>query len=218
MNPMTRILLTVFVVITAVIGAGVYFSSQDGGTAGAGGTQGDGEAQVVRENSHRLSSPPDSDVTFVEFLDFECEGCGAAFPAVEQLRAQYGQQVTFVARYFPMPGHFNGERAARAVEAAAQQGQFEPMYKKMFETQSQWGEQQVPADEVFRGYATELGQGRHRRRHRPRRAGHAYLLRQREAVRYQNLRRPGRCDTKRSRPAKVDSAWQDPTPVRHIRP
>ena len=68
---MTRILLTVFVVITAVIGAGVYFSSQDGGTAGAGGTQGDGEAQVVRENSHRLSSPPDSDVTFVEFLDFE---------------------------------------------------------------------------------------------------------------------------------------------------
>ena len=157
MNPMTRILLTVFVVITAVIGAGVYFSSQDGGTAGAGGTQGDGEAQVVRENSHRLSSPPDSDVTFVEFLDFECEGCAAAFPAVEQLRAQYGQQVTFVARYFPMPGHFNGERAARAVEAAAQQGQFEPMYKKMFETQSQWGEQQVPADEVFRGYATELG-------------------------------------------------------------
>ena len=30
--------------------------------------------------------------------------------------------MTFVARYFPMPGHFNAERAARAVEAAAQQG------------------------------------------------------------------------------------------------
>ncbi|MCH9736755.1 MAG: DsbA family protein [Actinomycetia bacterium] len=162
MNPMTRILLTAFVVITVAIGAGVYFSSRDGGTAGSGGTrsggtQADGEAQVVRENSHRLSSAPDSDVTFVEFLDFECEGCRAAFPAVEQLRAQYGQQVTFVARYFPMPGHFNGERAARAVEAAAQQGQFEPMYKKMFETQGQWGEKQVPADEVFRGFATELG-------------------------------------------------------------
>ena len=56
-----------------------------------------------------------------------------------------------------MPGHFNGERAARAVEAAAQQGQFEAMYKKMFETQDQWGEKQVPADDVFRGFATELG-------------------------------------------------------------
>lgn len=157
MNPMTRILLTVFIVITAAIGAGVYFSSRDGGAAGSGGTQAGGEAQVVREDSHRLSSAPDSDVTFVEFLDFECEGCRAAFPAVEQLRAEYGQQVTFVARYFPMPGHFNGERAARAVEAAAQQGQFEPMYKKMFETQDQWGEKQVPADDVFRGFATELG-------------------------------------------------------------
>jgi protein-disulfide isomerase len=154
---MTRILLTFFVVVTLAIGAGVYFSSRDGGTAGSGGTQAEGEAQVVRENSHRLSSATDSNVTFVEFLDFECEGCRAAFPAVEQLRAQYGQQVTFVARYFPMPGHFNGERAARAVEAAAQQGQFEPMYQKMFETQDQWGEKQVPADDVFRGYATELG-------------------------------------------------------------
>ena len=65
--------------------------------------------------------------------------------------------VTFVARYFPLPGHFNAQRAARAVEAAAQQGQYEPMYKKMFETQAQWGEQRVPADEVFRGFARELG-------------------------------------------------------------
>lgn len=155
MNPMTRILLTAFLAITVAIGAGVYFSTRDGGSAPT--SQAEGGRQVVRENSHRLSSAPDSDVTFVEFLDFECEGCRAAFPAVEQLRTQYGQQVNFVARYFPMPGHFNGERAARAVEAAAQQGQFEAMYKKMFETQDQWGEKQVPADDVFRGFATELG-------------------------------------------------------------
>ena len=155
MNPMTRILLTAFLAITVAIGAGVYFSTRDGGSAPT--SQAEGGPQVVRENSHRLSSAPDSDVTFVEFLDFECEGCRAAFPAVEQLRTQYGQQVNFVARYFPMPGHFNGERAARAVEAAAQQGQFEAMYKKMFETQDQWGEKHVPADDVFRGFATELG-------------------------------------------------------------
>lgn len=155
MNPMTRILLTAFIVITAVMGVGLYVSARDGESAAT--SQSEGGPQVVRENSHRLNSAPDSDVTFVEFLDFECEGCRAAFPAVEQLRSQYGRQVNFVARYFPMPGHFNGERAARAVEAAAQQGQFEPMYKKMFETQDQWGERQVPADDVFRIFATELG-------------------------------------------------------------
>lgn len=72
MNPMTRTLLTAFVAITVAIGAGVYFSSRDGGTEGSSGTrsgeaQGDGEAQVVRENSHRLSSAPDSDVTLSNF-------------------------------------------------------------------------------------------------------------------------------------------------------
>jgi len=48
------------------------------------------------------------------------------------------------------------ERAARAVEAAAQQDQFEPMFQKMFSTQLEWGEQQVPADDTFRGFAADL--------------------------------------------------------------
>ncbi|WP_068044740.1 DsbA family protein [Nocardia speluncae] len=49
-------------------------------------------------------------------------------------------RVTFVVRYFPIPSHFNSERAARAVEAAAQQGRFEQMYQRMFEIQAGWGE------------------------------------------------------------------------------
>ncbi len=116
-----------------------------------------GPAQVVRENSHRLNDVPDAKVTFVEFLDFECEGCRAAYPVVEQLRGEYGDRVEFVLRYFPLSGHFNAERAARAVEAAAQQGQLEAMYHKMYVTQPEWGEQRTPADDVFRGFATELG-------------------------------------------------------------
>ena len=112
---------------------------------------------MVRENSHRLSQAPDGKVTLVEFLDFECEACGAAFPLIEELRSTFGDRVTFVARYFPLDGHFNSKRAARAVEAAAKQGQFEAMYKKMFETQTQWSEQQVPKDDLFRQYAQELG-------------------------------------------------------------
>ena len=115
------------------------------------------DAEVVRDSSHRLGEvAADGKVTFVEFLDFECEGCRAAFPAIEQLREEYAGRVTFVARYFPLSGHFNGERAARAVEAAAQQDKFEEMYKLMFTTQDQWGEQQVAADDTFRGFAEQL--------------------------------------------------------------
>jgi protein-disulfide isomerase len=132
-------------------------------TVGNGGdiaseTAGDtSPAAVVRPNSHRLSTAADTTVTFVEFLDFECESCRAAYPSVEALREEYGDRVTFVVRYFPVPGHVNGERAAIAVEAAAAQGSFEAMYRRMFETQSEWGEQQVPQDGVFRGFAEDLG-------------------------------------------------------------
>ncbi|WP_285779250.1 thioredoxin domain-containing protein [Microtetraspora sp. NBRC 13810] len=116
-----------------------------------------GESRFVRADSHKLSVAADGKVTLVEFLDFECEACRAAFPIVEDLREQYAGKVTFVARYFPLPGHFNAERAARAVEAAAGQDKFDAMYQRMYQTQSQWGEKQVPADEVFRGFAKDLG-------------------------------------------------------------
>ena len=116
----------------------------------------EGESRLVRGDSHVLGETSDAGVTFVEFLDFECEGCRAAYPIVEQLREEYDGRVTFVARYFPMPDHFNGMSAARAVEAAAQQGKFEEMYHLMYETQGEWGEQRTPADDVFRGFAERL--------------------------------------------------------------
>ncbi|MBU6534444.1 DsbA family protein [Streptomyces sp. NPDC048405] len=115
------------------------------------------QAMPVRDNSHRLTQPAKSELTVVEFLDFECEACGAAYPMVEKLREEYGDRVTFIARYFPMPGHRNGELAARTAEAAAQQGKFEQMYTKLFTTQKQWGESQEWKQDVFRGYAKELG-------------------------------------------------------------
>lgn len=115
-----------------------------------------GSAQLVRADSHRVTTAADGKVTFVEFVDFECESCKAASGAIDELRKQYDGRVTFVVKYFPNPGHFNAERAARAVESAAQQGQFEAMFQKMFATQLEWGEKKVPADDTFRGFAVDL--------------------------------------------------------------
>ena len=141
----------VFAVIGAVLVAVNKAGGDDAPQVAAG------ESRHVRADSHRLSTASDGKVTLVEFLDFECESCRAFFPIIEELRTTYAGKVTFVARYFPLPGHFNAERAARAVEAAAQQGKYEPMYKQMFQTQAEWGEKQVPADNVFRGFASGLG-------------------------------------------------------------
>ncbi|KHO23755.1 DSBA oxidoreductase [Mycolicibacterium setense] len=153
----SRIWLTAFVIAAMAIGALVYLSVRHSGSATPAQPDNSQVGQVVRENSHRLNAAPGSEVTFVEFLDFECEGCRAVYPEIEKLRAAYGDRVNFVIRYFPMEAHVNAERAARAVEAAAQQGQLEAMYRKMYDTQAQWGEKRTPADDVFRGFAVELG-------------------------------------------------------------
>ncbi|SDQ03179.1 Protein-disulfide isomerase [Arthrobacter crystallopoietes] len=116
-----------------------------------------GGGQVVREDSRVLSQAPDEKAQFVEFLDFECESCLAAYPFVEELRAEYGDNVTFINRYFPLPGHKNSMNAALSVEAAAQQGQYEAMYRKMFDTQKQWGESSDDQSALFRTYAEDLG-------------------------------------------------------------
>lgn len=113
------------------------------------------DERLVRPDSQKLNYVPRSSVTFVEFLDFECEACGAAFPLIEELRTEYGDRVTFVVRNFPL--HANSEGAASAAEAAARQGKFEEMYQRLFETQAEWGEKRTSQREVFFGFARDLG-------------------------------------------------------------
>ncbi|WP_043434108.1 thioredoxin domain-containing protein [Arthrobacter sp. I3] len=115
------------------------------------------DAQLVRQDSHRVTSPATEKAQLVEFLDFECESCRAAEPLVQELKNEYGDRITFVHRYFPLPGHRNSGTAALAVEAAAQQGKYEQMYAKMFETQPQWGEKKDSQAALFRTFAQDLG-------------------------------------------------------------
>ena len=152
----TKILINVGVVIgVAVMIAVVVFATRTPTPPSPTGSA--SAPQVLRENSHRLSTAADGKVTVVEFLDFECEACGAVYPVVEDLREEFDGEVTFVTRYFPIPSHTNAVNSAVAAEAAARQGQFEAMYSKLFETQTQWGEQPESRADLFRTYAEDIG-------------------------------------------------------------
>ncbi len=111
---------------------------------------------VVRQDSHRLSQAPEEKAVLVEFLDFECEICLEAYPLVEDLTAEYGENLTVVARYFPLPGHPNSETSAAAVEAAAQQGKFVEMHSLMYEKQPEWAHTPESRADTFREYALSL--------------------------------------------------------------
>lgn len=121
-------------------------------TAAAGGT-----AVAMSEETHTLSLAPDGKVVLVEFLDFECEACLALYPTMERIKAEYEDQITFGVRYFPIPSHPNAELAATAVEAAARQDQFEAMYQKMYETQEAWSHTETSQEQLFVGFAEDLG-------------------------------------------------------------
>lgn len=148
------VLVAVFVAVVAVA---VAVTRPPSGTGATDVAETSSAVPVVREDSHVLSDAGAGAPVLVEFLDFECEACRAAYPFVEQLREEYAGELTFVVRYFPIPSHANAINAAVAVEAAAQQGEIEGMYARMFQTQAEWGELQTSQADVFRGFAQEIG-------------------------------------------------------------
>ncbi len=99
--------------------------------------------------------PADASVFLVEFLDFECEACRAAYPAIERILEEYDGRVRYVVRYFS--NHNNSVLAVAAAEAAGEQGKYWEMMEILFANQPQWGEQAAPQTDAFIAYATELG-------------------------------------------------------------
>ena len=157
-NAKLSIIVVSVLVLGAAVALGLGSSSEGGGSEDAAPSgAGDGSAQALRADSHLLSKGPEGAPELVEFLDFECEGCGALYPIMEQLRERYDGEITVAIRYFPNESHFNAMNAALAVEAAARQGKLEPMYEKMFETQSEWGEAGESKAALFADFAKELG-------------------------------------------------------------
>ena len=115
-----------------------------------------GEAAPLAADDY-IRGATTSPVVLVEYLDFECGACGSYYPVIKQLEGEFGDRVTFVARYFPLQGHRNGLTAALAAEAAGRQGKFWEMHDLLFSRQKEWGNKAVQTPEVFEGYAAELG-------------------------------------------------------------
>ncbi|WP_455837037.1 DsbA family protein [Pseudarthrobacter siccitolerans] len=157
-DPARKVRTVIWILLAAIVGAGlIWYAVFTATKPEPDALQPVADAQVIREDSHRLTTPATEKAQLVEFLDFECESCRAAEPLVEELKKEYGDRITFVNRYFPLPGHANSGTAALAVEAAARQGKYEQMAAKMFESQPQWGEKQDSQAALFRTYAEALG-------------------------------------------------------------
>jgi protein-disulfide isomerase len=105
----------------------------------------------VSDDRDHIQGPADAAVTLVEYGDYECPYCGAAYPIVKEVQARMGERLRFVFRNFPITtAHPHAEQAAEAAEAAATQGRFWEMHDVLYENQSR-------LDDVdLRGYAEQL--------------------------------------------------------------
>jgi protein-disulfide isomerase len=72
-------------------------------------------------------------VTLVEYGDFECPYSREAVGTVRALQREFGGDLRFAFRHFPLAEkHPHAVQAAEAAEAAAAQGAFWPMYALLF--------------------------------------------------------------------------------------
>lgn len=77
-------------------------------------------------------------LTIVEFLDFDCPFCKAAFPSIRELQGRFGSQVRLVIRYFPLEDiHPTAKLAAHAAACANKAGKFWVYHDKLFTNQDQ---------------------------------------------------------------------------------
>lgn len=95
-------------------------------------------------------------VTLTEYSDFQCPACGAYYPMVEEVFAEYKDRISFTYRHFPLPMHKNALSASYASEAAGAQGKFWEMTDMLFKGQGEWSDS-VTAPVIFEGYAEKLG-------------------------------------------------------------
>ena len=78
-------------------------------------------------------------VTLVEYGDYQCPYCGAAYPLVKELQRQFADDLRFVFRNFPLTqAHPLAQMAAELAEAAAAQDKFWPMHDWIYQNQEQW--------------------------------------------------------------------------------
>ncbi|MCR4279904.1 MAG: DsbA family protein [Candidatus Komeilibacteria bacterium] len=95
-------------------------------------------------------------VTLLEYSDFQCPACAFYKPMVAQLTAEYGDQIAFIYRHFPLRQiHPNADEAAYAAEAAGYQSKFWEMHDLLFDEQNLWSKESNPTD-IFITYAERL--------------------------------------------------------------
>jgi len=94
--------------------------------------RGHGPEFLITDHDHAQGAAA-TQVTLVEYGDFECPYSREAVKTVQALQREFGGDLRFVFRHFPLAEkHPHAIQASEAAEAAAAQGKFWSMYDLLF--------------------------------------------------------------------------------------
>ena len=94
---------------------------------------------LARPEDHVIGELEDYAVTIIVYNDFSCDGCFTIAQTLAKTLELYPDDVRLIYRYFPiLGGNDNGIVAAKAAEAAGNQGKFWQMHDFLFSTRDEW--------------------------------------------------------------------------------
>ena len=98
----------------------------------------------VSDERDHIQGAPGAPLTLVEYGDYECPYCGAAYPIIKEIQARMGDRLRFVFRNFPITtSHPHSQQAAEAAEAGSAQGKFWEMHDILYENQEHLRQQDL---------------------------------------------------------------------------
>lgn len=168
--PATTLTIPIAIVVAGALIAGAIFLGLRGNSPSVAGT-GQQPQQVAQEtgdlkqmkpitSEDHIRGNPNAPVKIVEYSDFECPFCKRFHETMKQVTTEYGDQVAWVYRHFPLDQlhPVKARKEAVATECAAEQGGNDAFWKyadRFFELTP--SNNQTNIDTVLPQIAKEIG-------------------------------------------------------------
>ena len=132
MRKVAKPLVFIVIAVGLAAGAAVYLSHGNDQPV----VETSAPAHVTIRNGH-IRGKENAPVTLVEFGDYQCPSCGAYHPFVKEILNRYPDKVKLDFHHYPLVTiHRNALAAAKAAEAAGEQGRFWEMHDALYEAQT----------------------------------------------------------------------------------